>query len=72
MSQGRLHTSHSFKKASPFSKSWLRACVLPMSLFISLTFRFPNREASSEQFSAVLPWQLQKDKSEKITAEDRR
>ena len=31
--------------------------VLPMSLFIGLTFRFPNREASSEQFSAVLPLQ---------------
>ena len=27
-SQGRLHTSHSFKIAPPFSKSWLRACVL--------------------------------------------
>ena len=36
--------------------------VLPMSLFIGLTFRFPNRETSSEQFSAVLPLQLQKDK----------
>ena len=36
--------------------------LLPMSLFIGLTFRFPNREASSEQFSAVLPLQLQKDK----------
>ena len=36
--------------------------VLPMSLFINLTFRFPNREASSEHFSAVLPLQLQKDK----------
>ena len=36
--------------------------VLPMSLFIGLTFRFPNREASSEQFSAVLPLQLPKDK----------
>ena len=36
-----------------------------MSLFIGLTFRFPNREASSEQFSAVLPLQLQKDKWEK-------
>ena len=36
--------------------------VLLMSLFIGLTFRFPNREASSEQFSAVLPLQLQKDK----------
>ena len=35
--------------------------VLPMSLFIGLTFRLPNREASSEQFS-VLPLQLQKDK----------
>ena len=45
--------------------------VLPMSLFIGLTFRFPNREASSEQFSAVLPLQLQKDKREKITAEER-
>ena len=45
--------------------------VLPMSLFIGLTFRFPNREASSEQFSAVLPLQLQKDINEKkITAED--
>ena len=39
-----------------------------MSLFIGLTFRFPNREASSEQFSAVLPLQFQKDK--KITAND--
>ena len=39
--------------------------VLPMSLFIGLSFRFPIREASSEQFSAVLPWQLQKDKWEK-------
>ena len=36
--------------------------VLPMSLFIGLTFRFHNREASSEQFSAVLPLHLQKDK----------
>ena len=36
--------------------------VLPMSLFVDLTFRLPNREASSEQFSAVLPLQLQKDK----------
>ena len=36
-----------------------------MSLFIDLTFRFPNREASSEQFLAVLPLQLQKDKWEK-------
>ena len=42
-----------------------------MSLLIGLPFRFPNREASSEQFSAVLPLQLQKDKREKITAEDR-
>ena len=41
-----------------------------MSLFIGLTFRLPNREASSEQF-AVLPLLLQKDKWEKITAEDR-
>ena len=31
-----------------------------MSLFIGLTFRLPNREASSEQL-AVLPLQLQKD-----------
>ena len=38
------------------------AFVLPMSLFIGLTFRFPTREASSEEFSAVLPLQLQKDK----------
>ena len=36
-----------------------------MSLLIGLTFRFPNREASSEQFSAVLSLQLQKDKWEK-------
>ena len=36
--------------------------VLPMSLFIGFTFRFPNRKASSEKFSAVLPLQLQKDK----------
>ena len=36
-----------------------------MSLFNGLTFCFPNREASSEQFSAVLPLQLQKDKCEK-------
>ena len=36
--------------------------VLPISLFIGLTFRFPYREASSEQFSAVLPLQLQKGK----------
>ena len=36
--------------------------VLSLSLFIGLTFRFPNREAFSEQFSAVLPLQLQKDK----------
>ena len=36
-----------------------------MSLFIGLTFRFPNREASLEQFSAVLPLQLQKEKWEK-------
>ena len=43
-----------------------------MSLFIGLMFRFPNQEASSEQLSAVLPLQLQKDKWEKkITAEDR-
>ena len=34
--------------------------VLPMSLFIGVTFRLPNREASSEQL-AVLPLQLQKD-----------
>ena len=27
--------------------------VLPMSLFISLTFRFPNREASSEQLAVA-------------------
>ena len=38
------------------------AFVLPMSLFIGLSFRFSTREASSEHFSAVLPWQLQKDK----------
>ena len=44
--------------------------VLPMSLFIGLTFRFSNREASSEQFSAMLPLQLQKDEK-KITVEDR-
>ena len=31
--------------------------VLPMSLFIDLTFRLPNREASLEQFLAVLPLQ---------------
>ena len=36
--------------------------ALPMSLFIDLTFRFLNRVASSEQFSAVLPLQQQKDK----------
>ena len=43
-----------------------------MRLFIGLTFCFLNREASSEQFLAVLPLQLQKDKSEKkTTAEDR-
>ena len=42
-----------------------------MSLFIGLTFRFPNREASSEQFSAVLPLQLQTYKREKNNAEDR-
>ena len=36
--------------------------ALSMSLLIGLTFRFPNREAFSEQFSAVLPLQLQKDK----------
>ena len=41
--------------------------VLPMSLFIDLTFCLPKREASSEQFSAVLPLQLQKDEREKIT-----
>ena len=35
-----------------------------MSLFIGLTFRFPNWEAFSKQFSAVLPLQLQKDKRE--------
>ena len=35
--------------------------VLPMSLFIGLTFRFLNPEASSEQV-VVLPLQLQKDK----------
>ena len=34
--------------------------VLPMSLFIGLTIRFPNREASSEQFSAVLPGSYKK------------
>ena len=45
--------------------------VLSMSLFIDLTFRLPNREASSEQVSAMLPLQLQKDKGEKITAKDR-
>ena len=42
-----------------------------MGLFIDLMFRLPNREASSEQFSAVLPLQLQTDKWEKKTAEDR-
>ena len=36
--------------------------VLPMSLFIDSTFRLLNREAFSEQFLAVLPLQLQKDK----------
>ena len=36
-----------------------------MSLFIDLTFRLLTREASSEQFSAVLPLQLQHDKWEK-------
>ena len=36
--------------------------VLLMTLFIGLTFPLPNRKASSEQFSAVLPLQLQKDK----------
>ena len=36
--------------------------ILPMSLFIDLAFRLPKREASSEQFLAVLPLQLQKDK----------
>ena len=41
------------------------------SLFIDLTFRFPNREASSAQFLAMLPLQLQRDKWEEITAEDR-
>ena len=35
-----------------------------MSLFIGLTFRLPNREASSEQL-AVLPLQLQKDMRKK-------
>ena len=35
-----------------------------MSLFIGLTFRLPNREASSERL-AMLPLQLQKDKREK-------
>ena len=25
--QGRLHFTHSFRKAPPFSKSWLRACT---------------------------------------------
>ena len=39
--------------------------VLPMSLFIVLTFRLLNGEASSEQFSAALSLQLQKDKWEK-------
>ena len=34
--------------------------VLPMSLFIDLTFCLPNRKAY-RQFSAVLPLQLQKD-----------
>ena len=42
-----------------------------MSLFIGLTFRLPNREASSEQVSAMLPLELQKDKGEQITAKDR-
>ena len=42
-----------------------------MSLFIDLTFRFPNRKASSEQFSAVLSLQLQKDNDKKLTTEDR-
>ena len=36
--------------------------VLPMSLFIGLTFRFQNREASAEQFLVWLPLQLKKDK----------
>ena len=35
-----------------------------MSLFIGLTFRLPNREASSEQL-AVLRLQLQKDMRKK-------
>ena len=45
--------------------------VLPMSLFIDLMFYLPNRGASSEQFSAVMPLQLQKINEKKITAEDR-
>ena len=36
--------------------------VLPMSLSIDLTFRLPNRQDSSEQFLAMLPLQLQKNK----------
>ena len=34
--------------------------VLPISLFIDLTFRLPNREASSEQFSEVLAFAVTK------------
>ena len=42
-----------------------------MSLFIDLIFYLSNRGASSEQFSAVMPLQLQKINEKKITAEDR-
>ena len=43
-----------------------------MSIFIDLTFPLPNREASSEQFSTVLPLQLQNDKWKKINNNSRK
>ena len=33
LGRGRLPFSHSFKKAPPFSKSWLRACVLGRMIY---------------------------------------
>ena len=38
-SQGRLHTSHSFKIAPPFSKSWLRACLRTVFCVVFFGYR---------------------------------
>ena len=41
--QGRLHFSHSFKIAPPFSKSWLRACGWVRSFVVVRVFGKPTR-----------------------------